>query len=478
MPSTFEQKEDRVAYLNIEVPAEEFKKSLESAYHRSKRYFQVPGFRKGKAPYPIVVNHYGEGILYDDAIDHAFPGAYEEALKEHDLQPFSEPRVNLVSISGDEGLVLEVRFALKPEVKLGEYKGIEAYRPEVELSEEEIDAKIKEAQEKVARQVPVAERALENGDTVTIDYVGKKDDVPFEGGTAEDYDLELGSNTFIPGFEEGIVGKNVGDEFDLSLTFPEEYQAEDLAGQEVVFEVKVKAATYTELPEVDDDFVKDVSESSDTLEEYRAELREELEKAAAEQADRVFERNIVEKIAANSEVVLSNFLVEDDVEREIQRQSQQFEMYGMRYEDFLAYSGQTLAAVRQQMAPASRKNLVLAYTLDALEQEVKPEASDEEVDALIVRFAEQAQISVEEYEEKYLDAEESRERLEHQVRSEKLVELLREWSVATDVEPEPEAEDEHEHVHDENCDHDHDHDHEHVHDDNCNHDHDEEDADA
>jgi trigger factor len=258
------------------------------------------------------------------------------------------------------------------------------------------------------------------------------------------------------------------------LTFPEEYQAEDLAGQEVVFEVKVKAATYTELPEVDDDFVKDVSESSDTLEEYRAELREELEKAAAEQADRVFERNIVEKIAANSEVVLSSFLVEDDVEREIQRQSQQFEMYGMRYEDFLAYSGQTLAAVRQQMAPASRKNLVLAYTLDALEQEVKPEASDEEVDALIVRFAEQAQISVEEYEEKYLDAEESRERLEHQVRSEKLVELLREWSVATDVEPEPEAEDEHEHVHDENCDHDHDH--EHVHDENCNHDHDEEDA--
>ncbi|MFA6690796.1 MAG: hypothetical protein WCR98_02330, partial [Saccharofermentanales bacterium] len=153
-----------------------------------------------------------------------------------------------------------------------------------------------------------------------------------------------------------------------------------------------------------------------------------------------------------------------------------FEMYGMRYEDFLAYSGQTLAGVRQQMAPASRKNLVLAYTLDALEQEVKPEASDEEVDALIARFAEQAQISVEEYEEKYLDAEESRERLEHQVRSEKLVELLREWSVATDVEPEPEAEDEHEHVHDENCDHDHDH--EHVHDENCNHDHDEEDVEA
>ena len=361
---------------------------------------------------------------------------------------------------------------------MGEYKGIEAYRPEVELSEEEIDAKIKEAQEKVARHAPVSERTLDYGDTVTIDYVGKKDDVPFEGGTAEDYDLELGSNTFIPGFEEGIVGKNVGDEFDLSLTFPEEYQAEDLAGQEVVFEVKVKAATYTELPEVDDDFVKDVSESSDTLEEYRAELREELEKAAAEQADRVFERNIVEKIAANSEVVLSNFLVEDDVEREIQRQSQQFEMYGMRYEDFLAYSGQTLAGVRQQMAPASRKNLVLAYTQDALEQEVKPEASDEEVDAFIVRFAEQAQISVEEYEEKYLDAEESRERLELQVRSEKLVELLREWSVATDVEPEPEAEDEHEHVHDENCDHDHDHEHEHVHDENCNHDHDEEDVEA
>lgn len=459
MPSQFEQKEDRVAYLNIKVPAEKFKSSLENAYHKNKRYFQVPGFRKGKAPYKIVVNHYGEGVLYDDAIEHAFPIAYEEALKEHDLRPYSEPRLNLVSISEADGLVLEARFALKPEVKLGEYKDIEAYRPAIEVSEEDIDAKIKESQDKVARQVPVSDRALENGDTVTINYVGKKDDIPFEGGTAQDFDLELGSNTFIPGFEDGVVGKNVGDEFDLLLTFPEEYQAEDLAGQEVVFEVTVKAATYTQVPDVDDDFVKDVSESSDTVEEYRAELRKELEKEAAEQADRIYERNIVEKIAENSEITMSDFLVEDDVERELQRQSQQFEMYGMRYEDFLAYSGQTLESVRQQMAPKSRKNLILAYALDALDEEVSPEVSDEEVEALIVKLAEQSQISVEEYKEKYLDDnEESRERLEYQVKSEKLLDLLREWSVATDVDP---------HAHD----HDHDHDQDHVHDENCDHDH-------
>ncbi|MDD2427218.1 MAG: trigger factor [Eubacteriales bacterium] len=473
MPSQFEQKEDRVAYLNIEVPAEDFKKSLENAYLKNKRHFQVPGFRKGKAPYQIVVNHYGEGVLYDDAIDDAFPVAYESALKEHDLRPYSEPRINLSSISGADGLVFEARFALKPEVKLGEYKGIEAYRPPVEVSGEEIDAKIEEAQNKVARKVPVSDRALENGDTVTIDYVGKKDDVAFEGGTAEDFDLELGSNTFIPGFEDGIVGKNVGDEFDLLLTFPEEYQTEDLAGQEVVFEVKVKAATFTEVPDVNDDFVKDVSESSDTVEEYREEIRQELEKAAAEQADRVWERNIVEKIAENSEIVLSDFLIEDDVERELQRQSQQFEMYGLRYEDFLAYSGQTLASVRQQMAPNSRKNLVLAYTLDALDEEVAPEVTEEEVEALIADMAEKSQLSVEEYKEKYLeDNEEYKERLEYQVRSEKLLELLREWSVATDVDPHA-HDHEHDHVHDENCDHDH----EHVHDETCDHDHDEEDED-
>lgn len=455
MPSQFEQKENRVAYLNIELPAEEFKSSLEKAYQKNKRHFQVPGFRKGKAPYPIVVNHYGEGILYDDAIEYAFPAAYENALKEHDLRPYSEPRLNLVSISGADGLVMEARFALKPEVKLGEFKGIEAYRPAVEVSEADIDAKIKEAQDKVARQLPVTDRALEKGDTVTIDYIGKKDDIAFEGGTAEDFDLELGSNTFIPGFEDGIVGKNVGDEFDLKLKFPEEYHAEDLAGQEVVFSVVVKAATFTQVPEIDDDFVKDVSESSDTVEDYRAEIRQELEKAATEQADRVYERNIVEQIAENSEIIMSDFLVEDDVEREIRHQSQQFEMYGLRYEDFLAYSGQTLASVRQQMLPSVRKNLDLAYTLDALDEKLALEVTDEEAEAIIVKLAEELQMSVEEYKDQYLeDNEESKERLEHQVRSEKLLDLLREWSLATDVDPHAH---EHEHVHDEHCNHDHDH---------------------
>ena len=455
MPSQFEQKENRVAYLNIELPAEEFKSSLEKAYQKNKRHFQVPGFRKGKAPYQIVVNHYGEGILYDDAIEYAFPAAYENALKEHDLRPYSEPRLNLVSISGADGLVMEARFALKPEVKLGEFKGIEAYRPAVEVSEADIDAKIKEAQDKVARQLPVTDRALEKGDTVTIDYIGKKGELAFEGGTAEDFDLELGSNTFIPGFEDGIVGKNVGDEFDLTLKFPEEYHAEDLAGQEVVFSVEVKAATFTQVPEIDDDFVKDVSESSDTVEDYRAEIRQELEKAATEQADRVYERNIVEQIAENSEIIMSDFLVEDDVEREIQHQSQQFEMYGLRYEDFLAYSGQTLASVRQQMLPSVRKNLDLAYTLDALDEKLALEVTDEEAEAIIVKLAEELQMSVEEYKDQYLeDNEESKERLEHQVRSEKLLDLLREWSLATDVDPHAH---EHEHVHDEHCNHDHDH---------------------
>ena len=250
------------------------------------------------------------------------------------------------------------------------------------------------------------------------------------------------------------MGKNVGDEFDLTLNFPEEYHADDLAGEEVVFSVVVKAATFTQVPEIDDDFVKDVSESSDTVEEYRAEIRQELEKAAAEQADRLYERNIVEQIAENSEIIMSDFMVEDDVEREIQHQSQQFEMYGLRYEDFLSYSGQTLASVRQQMLPNSRKNLDLAYTLDALDEKLALEVTDEEVEAMIVELAERSEISVEDYKESYLEAnEDSRDRLEHQVRSEKLLDLLREWSVATDVDPHAH---DHEHVHDEHCDHDHD----------------------
>ena len=237
MPSQKVSEEKRTALIAVQVTPEEFRESLQAAHRKNARHFQVPGFRKGKAPYPVVVRHYGEGVLYDDAIEIALPKAYEEALTEHDIAPFSAPRFNVKEIGGESGLVFDVEVALKPAVELGKYEGLEAYRPPVEVDESAIDEKIEAARERVSRLVPVSDRPIQEGDRVTIDYEGFHNDVPFEGGQAEGHLLEIGSGAFIPGVEEGLIGHEVGEEIELPLTFPSEYHAEELAGQDVVFKV-------------------------------------------------------------------------------------------------------------------------------------------------------------------------------------------------------------------------------------------------
>ncbi|HHX19149.1 MAG TPA: trigger factor [Clostridiaceae bacterium] len=442
MASQKVQEENRTIKLAVEVPADEFRESLRAAHRKLAKHFQVPGFRKGKVPYPIVVNHYGESVFYDDALELALPKAYEEVLNEHDITPYSDPRFNIREIGGNVGLKFDVSIALKPLVELGQYEGLEAYRPSVEVDEEDIEEEIEAARMRVARLVPIGDRAIQNGDHVTIDYKGVKDDVPFEGGTAEGYKLEIGSNSFIPGFEDGLVGRTVGEDVELSLTFPEEYHAEDLAGEDVVFYVTIHEALEKKVPELDDDFVCDVSETSDTVEEYREEIREQLGKKMADQADRVYDDSIIEAIVKNSKIELSELMVDDEVESRIEQQQRQFSMYGLNFTDFLQYSGQTIEDYKSSQAITARRMLEGSWILNAVresEQE-RIEVTDDEFEEGVKEAADSAGVALELYESQYLKTDLDRDRFRHDLEMKKLLSWLRDVSVPTDVEPEFEEE--------------------------------------
>jgi len=441
MASQKVQEENRTIKLAVEVPADEFRESLRAAHRKLAKHFQVPGFRKGKVPYPIVVNHYGESVFYDDALELALPKAYEEVLDEHDITPYSDPRFNIREIGGNVGLKFDVSIALKPLVELGQYEGLEAYRPSVEVDEEDIEEEIEAARMRVARLVPIGDRAIQNGDHVTIDYKGVKDDVPFEGGTAEGYKLEIGSNSFIPGFEDGLVGRTVGEDVELSLTFPEEYHAEDLAGEDVVFYVTIHEALEKKVPELDDDFVCDVSETSDTVEEYREEIREQLGKKMADQADRVYDDSIIEAIVKNSKIELSELMVDDEVESRIEQQQRQFSMYGLNFTDFLQYSGQTIEDYKSSQAITARRMLEGSWILNAVrerEQE-RIEVTDEEFEEGVKEAADSAGVALELYEGQYLKTDLDRDRFRHDLEMKKLLNWLRDVSLPTDVEPEEES---------------------------------------
>ncbi len=442
MTSKLENKEHSMVQFTINVPKDEFKKSLQFAYKKNSKRFQVPGFRKGKVPYPVVVNYYGEAVLYEDAFEHAVDPAYKAALEEHDFKPFSSPRVDVQEIGGDKGLVFTVDVATKPEFEVKDYKGVEAYRPEVEVTAADIDVEVEKERQKVARMVPVEDGAIEDGDTANIDYAGTKDGVPFDGGTAKAYDLVIGSNSFIPGFEEGLIGKKVGEEVDLNLKFPESYHEESLAGADVVFSVKVNSVTRKELPELDDEFVKDVSEF-DTLDEFRKDIEERLLKEKDASADRTFEDGILDKIVEATEIDLPDIVIKDEVESMLNEQRQQMMYQGLRLEQYLQYMGLTEDSLRFQMREPAVKRVKSRLIVDKIIELEKLDASEEEVEAEIARMAEAYSMSVEKFKESF--PIENQEYIKEKVVHEKTIDFLRDNGVATDVKPE------HHHEHGEAC---------------------------
>ncbi len=431
MTSTVEKKEQNMVQFTITIPKEEFKKSLMSAYRKNIKRFSVPGFRKGKVPYPIVVNYYGEGVLYEDAIRFAVDPAYKEALAEHEIEPFSSPELEILEIDGENGLVFTIDVAVKPEVVLGEYKGITAYRPPAEVTEEEMSQEIERERAKVARLITVTDRPVEKGDTVNIDYEGFKDGVAFDGGKGAGYDLKIGSDTFIPGFEEGLIGKESGQELDLELSFPEEYHEKSLAGQPVVFKVKINNITTKELPEIDDEFVKDISEF-DTLEEYKADLHERLLKAANASADAEFEDNLLAALVETSEIDVPHVMIHDEIDRIVDEQRNRMRYQGIELEQYLEYAGTSLDQFRLQLHDTALNRIKSRLVIDKIVETQDFEATDEEVDAEIKSMAAMYGFEEDKFRESF--APES-DYIRSTIRNNKAVTFLRENGIATDVKP-------------------------------------------
>jgi trigger factor len=421
MASQIERKEHNVVELTIDISAEDFNGALDRSFKKNAKRFSIPGFRKGKAPIGIVKRYYGEGVLYDDAIDDVINPAYAEAISEHALEPVSRPELDVQEIGSDKGLKVVISVINKPEVVLGQYKGVEAVRPDSEVTEAQVDGELRRIRERNSRMVPIDDRPAADGDTANIDYEGLLNGVPFEGGTAEDHDLVLGSNAFIPGFEDQIIGHNPGDSFDVELSFPEDYHAEELAGEAVVFKVRLNSLKVKELPDLDDEFAKDVSEF-DTLEEYKEDLRKNLLENAERQADTVFENNAVEAATANATIDLPRVMVENELDNMVHQQEQEMQGMGFTLDQYLGYLNQTVADYRETLADNAEQRVRTSLVLEAIARVENFEISDEDIDREIEKMADRYNMEVDRVREIFGS---DFSMLENDIRFRKAVELVK-----------------------------------------------------
>lgn len=444
MASKIEKKEHSIVEMILELTAEDFAKAMQEAYRHQAKRFTVPGFRKGKAPYQLAMRHYGEAVLYDDAIDIALNPAYREALEEHGVDPVARPSMDILEIGSEVGLKVRLEITVKPEVKLGAYEGVEAYCPSKEVSEDEVDAELKRVQDRSGRMVPVEDRAAQKDDTAKIDFEGFVDGEAFEGGKGEGYDLVLGSGQFIPGFEDQIIGHMPGDHFDVEVTFPEQYAAQELAGKAATFKTTLHSLKKKELPELDDEFAKDVSEF-DTLDEYKASLRKKLEEAAEHRAKHVFEDHVVEAVVDQAEVEIPEVMIEQEIDEMLYRQQQSMSYQGIELNQYLQYLGKTLEEYRKDFREAAYRNAKTALVIEAVSEVLHPEVSEEDRKNEYEKMAQQYGMKVEDLEKRF--AGESK-MIDNMIISRKTVEHMVDHAKPTDVDP-------HDHGHD----HDHDHDH-------------------
>ncbi len=437
MASVLEKKENHEVQLTIDVNPEAFEDALQRSFRKNANRFMIPGFRKGKAPMGLVTKYYGEGVLYEDAIDFAANPAYTEALEEHNLHPVSQPAIDIIDIGREKGLKFSVTVTIKPEVELGQYEGVEAVQPVYPVTDEEVDAEIKRTQERNGRMIPVEDRPIQDGDTANINYLGSLDDVPFEGGAADSYDLKIGSNTFIPGFEEQLIGHEAGETFDIEVTFPEEYQNEELAGKKAVFNVTVNNVKVRELPVLDDEFAKDVSEF-DTLEEYRGSVRKKLEESASNRAKGIFEDNVIRAVNANAKVDIPDVMVDQEVDRMVDEQSNQMRYQGIELDQYLSYLGQTLDTFKEQLRDSARERVQTRLVLEAVSEAQAVEATEEEIEEEIGKMAKMYQMEADELKKRIPEGEDNfvAEAIIHR----KTVEWLVSKAVPTAA-PEPVADD-------------------------------------
>ena len=380
-----ENKENSAIELVIEVSAAEFDAAINKVYNKQKKNISIPGFRKGKAPRKIVESMYGAEVFYEDAVEEAYPAAYTEALKQEGIEPVAYPKLEIVKV-GKDGFTFKALVTVKPEVKLGEYNGLTAPKAEVNITEEDIDGEMKSYVDRATRLVSV-DRAAENGDTAVIDFEGFKDGVAFEGGKAENYSLELGSGSFVPGFEDQVVGMKAGEEKDINLTFPEDYTP-DLAGAAVTFKVKLHEVKEHQKPVLDDEFAKDVSEF-ETLADLRKDLGEKLKERREAQAKREFESAIMEQLIANMEVEIPEAMVEYQADKMLEDYSMRIQGQGIKFEDYLSMMGLSMNDMKQQAMEGARRQVQTDLALEAVVAAEQLEVTDEECDAEIARLADE-----------------------------------------------------------------------------------------
>lgn len=387
MSTTVEKISSNKVKLSFDIDAAQFDAAMDKAYIKVRGQVTIPGFRKGRAPRKMIENMYGgEGVFYDEAFELIFDEVYGPAIDENKLEVVDRPQVDIQQIGTGKNLQFTCEVFVKPDVTLGEYKGVEVKREHTLVTEDEVNAEIEKERNKQAAEVSVEDRAVAEGDTVNLDYSGSVDGVKFAGGTAEAQTLKIGSHTFIPGFEEQMVGMNIGEEKDLEVTFPQEYHAEELAGKKAVFRVKVNGITETQLPALDDDFAKDISEF-DTLDEYKADVRAKLEAQAAERDNNAFTNAVIEKVMENATVEIPEAMVERQIDSMVRNFEARLAQQGLKLADFIKYTGQDEKSFRNQYREQAEKSVRANLVLEAVENAENFEATEEEIDAEIVKFA-------------------------------------------------------------------------------------------
>ena len=386
-----EKLENNTAKLTIEVPAEEFDKAIQTAYQKNKNKFNVPGFRKGKVPYALVEKMYGAGVFYEEAANELIPDAYANAAAESELEIVARPEINVTQIEKGKPFVFEAEVTLKPEIKLGKYKGVKVEAMDTTVTDEDVAAELDKVKEQNARLVAADDKAVEDGDQTTIDFEGFVDGVAFEGGKGEDYPLTIGSHSFIDTFEEQLIGKKVGEEVEVNVTFPEQYQAEELAGKPAMFKVTIKEIKVKEYPELDDDFAQDVSEF-DTLDEYKADIKKNLEEKKAQEAEADKESKVIEAIVNDSEMDIPEKMIEAQSQQMVEEFAQNIAMQGISFDQYMQFTGTTVDQLTEQVKPQAEARVQSSLVLEAIVKAEKIEASDEEFDEEIKRMAERYQM--------------------------------------------------------------------------------------
>ena len=387
MTAKWEKLEASRGVLTVEVSAEKVSKSLDAAFKKVVKQVNVPGFRKGKMPRPLFEKRFGVESLYQDALDILLPEAYGAAIDETGIEPVDRPEIDIEQMEKGKELIFKATVTVKPEVKLGEYKGLEVEELDTAVTEEDVQKELETMQNRQAELVVKEEGTAENGDTVVIDFEGFVDGEAFEGGKADNYSLELGSNSFIPGFEEQLVGVAAGESKDVEVTFPEEYHASELAGKPAVFKVTVHEIKGKELPELDDEFAKDVDDEVETLDALKEKIKTRLEDSKKHEAEHHLRDSLVEKAADNAEVEIPEVMIENEVNRMMQEFEQRLQMQGMNLQLYFQFSGQDENALREQMKEEAGKRVKINLTLEAIAKAENIEVTDEDVKAELEKMA-------------------------------------------------------------------------------------------